>query len=238
MKIALLGYGRMGKEIEKVASERNHEVVLKIDADNQHEFTTQNLKKADVAVDFSTPDSAFQNIQKCFEAGIPVVCGTTGWLDKFAAVKEMCERKQGTFFYASNYSLGVNIFFALNRHLARIMDKMPAYDVEMKEIHHIHKIDAPSGTAISLANDLISCLQRKHKWELNKASDNTVINISAERSGEIPGTHIITWDSSADSIVISHEAKSRKGFAIGAVMAAEFINGKIGMYTMEDLLKL
>jgi 4-hydroxy-tetrahydrodipicolinate reductase len=238
MKIALLGYGKMGKEIEKTALERNHAITLIIDVDNQHEFTLENLKRADVAIDFSTPGTAYNNILKCFDAGIPVVCGTTGWLDKFKNIKELCEQKQHTFFYASNYSLGANIFFALNKYLARIMDNMPAYDVEMKEIHHIHKVDAPSGTAISLANDIISIVRRKQKWELDKATDETVINIKAVRQGEVPGTHIITWGSQVDRIEILHEAKSRKGLALGAVLAAEFIKNKKGLFSMEDLIKL
>jgi 4-hydroxy-tetrahydrodipicolinate reductase len=238
MRIALLGYGKMGKEIEKTALERNHEITLIIDVDNQHEFTPDNLKRADVAIDFSTPGTAYKNILKCFDAGIPVVCGTTGWLDKFKNVKELCEQNHHTFFYASNYSLGANIFFALNKYLARIMDNVPAYDVEMKEIHHIHKVDAPSGTAISLANDIISNVHRKQKWELDKASDETIINIKAVRQGEVPGTHIITWDSQVDRIEILHEAKSRKGLALGAVLAAEFVKNKKGMFSMEDLIKL
>jgi 4-hydroxy-tetrahydrodipicolinate reductase len=238
MKIALLGYGKMGKEIEKIALERNHEMKLIIDVDNQHEFTPNNLKKADVAIDFSTPVSAYNNILKCFEAGIPVVCGTTGWLNRFKEVKELCEQQNQSFFYASNFSLGVNIFFSLNRHLARMMDKIPAYDVEIKEIHHIHKVDAPSGTALTIANDLISMLHRKQKWELNKASDETSIAISAQREGEVPGTHIITWDSPVDRIEITHEAKNRKGLALGAILAAEFIKDKKGIFSMNDLLKL
>jgi 4-hydroxy-tetrahydrodipicolinate reductase len=237
MKIALLGYGKMGKEIEKSALERNHKLVLIIDVNNQHEFTVDNLKKVDIAIDFSTPDSAYNNILKCFGAGIPVVCGTTGWLDKYEEVKTLCEQHHHTFFYASNFSLGVNIFFALNKHLARIMDNLTAYDVKVKEIHHIHKVDAPSGTAITIAKDLISALHRKQKWELNKASDNTVINITAVREGEVPGTHIITWDSPVDCIEITHAAKSRKGFALGAILAAEFIKDKTGIFSMADLVK-
>jgi 4-hydroxy-tetrahydrodipicolinate reductase len=238
MKIALLGYGKMGKEIEKTALERNHQITLVIDAFNQQDLTPINLKKADVAVDFSTPASAYLNILRCFEAGIPVVCGTTGWLDRFGEVKELCKKQGQTFFYASNFSLGVNIFFAVNKYLARIMDSATGYEVGIKEIHHVHKLDAPSGTAISLANDLTTCLQRKEKWELNQASDSSTITITAVREDEVPGTHIITWDSSADRIEISHEAKSRKGFALGVVLAVEFIRGKKGVFSMGDLIKL
>jgi 4-hydroxy-tetrahydrodipicolinate reductase len=238
MKIALLGYGRMGKEIEKTAIERNHQVMLVIDALNPQDFTVEKLRMVDVAIDFSTPGSAFQNILRCFEAHIPVVCGTTGWLDKFDEVKSRCEKQNQTFFYASNFSMGVNIFFAVNRFLARIMDTTSGYEVGIKEIHHIHKLDAPSGTAISLANDLISCVTGKKKWELNQASDKSAVSIIAERRDEVPGTHIITWDSAVDKIEIMHEARSRKGFALGAVLAAEFIRDKKGVYNMQDLIRL
>jgi len=238
MKIALFGYGKMGREIEKTALERKHEIGITIDIDNQHECTVDNLKKCDIAMDFSTPASAFGNILKCFEAGIPVVCGTTGWLDKIGEIRDICKKTNQTFLYASNFSLGVNVFFALNKYLTGIMNNLHAYDVEMKEIHHIHKLDAPSGTAITLATDVISGLQRKQKWELNKATDNSVLKITAVRQNEVPGTHIITWDSVFDKIEITHEAKSRKGLALGAVMAAEFLKDKKGIYSMQDLIKL
>jgi len=238
MKIALLGYGKMGREIEKTALERNHQIALVIDVNNLGDFTFQNLQRADVAIDFSTPGSAFQNILRCFEAGIPVVCGTTGWLDKLGEVKAICEQQHKSFFFASNFSLGVNIFFAVNRYLTRIMDSATGYDVSIKEIHHIHKLDAPSGTAITLANDLISCYHQKASWELNNASDNSVIDITSIREDEVPGTHIITWDSAVDRIEISHEAKSRRGFALGAVLAAEFIRDKKGIYSMRDMIRL
>jgi 4-hydroxy-tetrahydrodipicolinate reductase len=189
-----------------------------------------------VAIDFSTPGSAFQNILRCFEAGVPVVSGTTGWNDKLDEVKSICVREGRAFLYASNFSLGVNVLFALNKHLARIMDTVQGYDVGIKEIHHIHKLDAPSGTAITLANDLISCYHQKSSWELNHPSEGSVINITAVRENEIPGIHIITWDSSADRLAISHEAKSRKGFALGAIMAAEYIKDKKGVFSMQDLL--
>jgi 4-hydroxy-tetrahydrodipicolinate reductase len=238
MKLVLLGYGKMGREIEKTALERGHEIALVIDAFNLKDLTTGNLKKADVAVDFSTPGSAYQNILKCFEAGIPAVCGTTGWMDHLDEVKDECRRQGQTFFYASNFSLGVNLFFALNKYLAEIMDAVTGYDVGIKEIHHVHKLDAPSGTAITLANDLITALHGKEKWELNRQSDGTVIPVTSVREDEIPGTHIITWDSSVDRIEISHEAKNRRGLALGAVLAAEFILGKKGVYSMQDMIKL
>ncbi|MBN1145006.1 MAG: 4-hydroxy-tetrahydrodipicolinate reductase, partial [Bacteroidales bacterium] len=236
MKIALLGYGKMGKEIEKIALDRKHEITLVIDINNQHEFTVENLTKAHVAIDFSTPDTAYSNILKCFEAGIPVVCGTTGWLNKLDDIRSRCTGNKQTFFYASNYSVGVNVFFALNKMLARLMNQLPDYDAEMKEIHHIHKLDAPSGTAITLASDIIAGVDRKKQWELDCASSGEALKITAVRENEVPGTHIVTWDSPVDRIEIMHEAKSRKGFALGAVLAAEFIKDKKGVYSMEDML--
>ena len=238
MNIALLGYGKMGKEIEKISLERNHQIILKIDIDNQQDSTPENLRKADVAIDFSTPATAYGNIMKAFKAGIPVVCGTTGWYDKLAEIKDVCQREHQTFFYATNFSIGANIFFALNNYLAAIMNNYPSYNAEMKEIHHIHKLDAPSGTAITLANDLIKKVDRKKSWELNKSSDESVVKITAVREDEVPGTHIIAWDSQVDRIEIMHEAKSRKGLALGAVLAAEFIKDKKGVFTMGDLMKL
>lgn len=238
MKIALIGYGKMGKEIEKIALERHHQVSLIIDINNQHEFTVENLRSVDVAIDFSMPDTAYTNILKCFEAGIPVVCGTTGWLDKLGDIRDRCAGNKQTFFYASNFSVGVNVFFALSKILAGMMNNLTDYHAEMKEIHHIHKLDAPSGTAISLANDLIDKVDRLSKWELDQASAREVLKITAVRENEVPGTHIITWDSPVDRIEIMHEAKSRRGFALGAVLAAEFIKDKKGIYSMEDMLKL
>ena len=238
MKIALLGYGKMGREIEKISNERNHEIVLKIDIDNQHENTIENLRKADVALDFSIPASAFGNISNCFEAGTPVVCGTTGWHDKLGEIKDLCNTKNQTFFYASNFSLGVNVFFAMNRYLSDIMNNLNGYDVEMKEIHHIHKLDAPSGTAITLANDIIDRFDRKKKWVLDEASDNSTLRITAVRENEVPGTHSISWESSVDRIEIMHEAKNRRGLAMGAVLAAEFIRDKKGIFSMQDIIKL
>jgi 4-hydroxy-tetrahydrodipicolinate reductase len=237
MKIALLGYGKMGKEIENMALSRHHEIVLKIDAYNLDELTRENLSLAKVAIDFSTPDSAFSNIMKCFDAGVPVVCGTTGWLNRFEEVKKKCTDLNQTFFYASNFSLGMNLFFALNKYLARMMNPLNDYDVSIKEIHHVHKLDAPSGTAITLANDLIGNMDRKKKWELNQSSDPAAIKITAVREGEVPGTHIVTFDSEIDTIEISHLAKSRRGLALGAILAAEFINGKKGIYSMQEMLR-
>jgi len=237
MKIAILGYGKMGREIEKIILARHHQVVLVVDAFNLPDLTAKNLSRADAAIDFSTPASAFSNIMACFDAGVPVVCGTTGWLGKFEEVKQICTERNQTFFYASNFSLGVAIFFALNKYLAQLMDPMTDYDVTMKEIHHVHKLDAPSGTAITLANDLISRLKRKDRWQLNQAEDASALKITAVREEEVPGTHSVTYDSDVDTLEISHTAKSRKGLALGAVLAAEFVNGKKGVFSMQDLLK-
>jgi 4-hydroxy-tetrahydrodipicolinate reductase len=237
MKIALLGYGKMGKEIETIALARHHEIVLKIDAYNIDEFTPGNLSRADVAIDFSTPESAYSNILKCFEAGVPVVCGTTGWLSRFDEVKKKCADLNQTFFYASNFNLGMNLFFALNKYLARLMNPMTDYEVSIKEIHHVHKLDAPSGTAITLANDLIADLHRKERWELNQSGDPASLKITAVREDEVPGTHIVTYESEVDSIEITHLAKNRRGLALGAVFAAEFIKGKKGVFSMHDMMK-
>jgi 4-hydroxy-tetrahydrodipicolinate reductase len=236
MKIALLGYGKMGKEVEKAALYRNHEICLVIDISNTRELNEKNLANADIAIDFSTPDSAYENIITCFKSGTPIVSGTTGWLAKFDEVMQLCKEKGHAFFYASNFSLGVNILFNLNRYLARIMNNFNDYDCSIEEIHHIHKLDAPSGTAITLAHDLIDAIDRKKQWELNHASEPSSLKISAIRENEVPGTHTIAYDSAVDSIVIRHVAKNRKGLALGAVLAAEFLLGKKGYYTMSDLL--
>ncbi len=236
MKIALLGYGKMGREVEKKALERNHEVSLVIDVSNTHDLTDRNLSAVDMAIDFSTPDSAYRNILTCFRSGTPIVCGTTGWLDKFEEVTKLCREKGYAFFYASNFSLGVNIFFNLNKYLARIMNKFSEYDCSVEEIHHIHKLDAPSGTAITLSRDLIELIDRKSRWELNQVSDKESVKITAIRENEVPGTHIIVYDSAVDTIEIKHRAKNRQGFALGAVLAAEFLLGRKGYYTMNDLL--
>jgi 4-hydroxy-tetrahydrodipicolinate reductase len=236
MKIALLGYGKMGKEIEKIALERHHEVVLIIDINNANELTSVNLKKADVAIDFSLPETAFQNIMNCFEADVPIVSGTTGWLSKYDDVIDFCRKNKKTFFYASNYSIGVNIFFEINRRLAELMNKYPEYTVEIEETHHIHKLDAPSGTALTIANDIISKLDRKSAWELDKSSEPKALKIKAIREGEVPGIHIVNYDSPVDFISIKHSTKSRKGLALGAVLAAEYIFKKTGVFSMNDLM--
>jgi len=238
MKIALIGYGKMGKEIENIALDRGHEIVLKIDITNPEDLTTANLQKADVAIEFTTPASATANYKLCFEAGIPVISGTTGWLEHLSEVHQLCKDMNGTFFYTSNYSLGVNIFFALNKKLAELMAGHREYRIEMKEIHHTQKLDAPSGTAITLAEGIIENNPEKKTW-VNYSTDKAdELGIISEREGQVPGTHIIKYDSEVDYIEITHCAKSRKGLAIGAVLAAEYSFGKKGILSMNDLLNL
>lgn len=236
MKIALIGYGKMGKEIEKIAIKRGHEIIFKFDVTNNDEFTIANLQKADVAIEFTQPNSAFENYLKCFEANIPVVSGTTGWLDKLPKIKSYCEDKKQSFFYASNFSLGVNLFFKLNTQLAQLINKVEGYDVEISEIHHTAKKDAPSGTAITLAEQIISNFNKKETWVKENAVNNTELVIRSLREDKVPGTHIIKYETDVDNIEITHIAKSRKGFALGAVLAAELTQTKSGFLTMDDLL--
>lgn len=238
MKLALLGYGKMGKEIEQIALQRNHEITLIIDVNNKQDFTVENLNKCDVAVDFSIPESAFDNILKCFEARLPIVCGTTGWLYKYDEVVDLCKKQDGCFFYASNFSLGMNIFFKLNNYLARIMENFSSYDVEIEETHHIQKLDAPSGTAITLAEGILNNMTRKNTWKLGNTENETELKIDAIRKDTVPGIHTISYDSAVDFIEITHSAKNRQGLALGAIMAAEFIKGKTGVYGMEQMLKI
>ena len=235
MKIALVGYGKMGKTIEQIARNRGHEIVSIIDVNNPGDFESEAFKQADVAIEFTTPATAFDNYMKCFAAGVPVVSGTTGWLSRLDEVKRMCTEEGKTFFYASNFSIGVNIFFALNKYLAKIMNNFPSYDVRMTEVHHIHKLDAPSGTAITLAEGVLENLDRKERWTLETAEKPTDLPIYAIREGEVPGIHEIVYESDADTISIKHDAKSRAGFALGAVLAAEFTAGKKGFLGMNDL---
>ena len=238
MQIALIGYGKMGKEIEKIAISRGHEIGLIIDINNPQDLTIENLQKCDVAIEFTVPDSAVSNYNLCFEAGIPVVSGTTGWLDKKEEVENKCKELDGTFFYSSNFSLGVNLFFEINRKLAELMADWPEYQAEMTEVHHIHKLDAPSGTAISLAEDIIKKLPNKNGWVSNKTPAENEINIKSERRGEVPGIHSVKYESDIDFIEITHSAKSRKGLATGTVMAAEYSIGKKGLLSMKDLLNI
>lgn len=236
IKIALLGYGKMGKTIDQLVTEKGHEVVLKIDKDNVEDLTKENLQKADVAIEFSQPDSAFDNIVVCLESGVPVVAGTTAWLDRLHDAKALVEQHQGALFYASNFSVGVNIFFALNRKLAKMMNDHIAYEVDMEEIHHTQKLDAPSGTAITLAEGLTAELDRKKKWVEGREPTEEEIPITSKRKGMVPGTHIINYHSEVDTISIKHEAHSREGFAKGAILAAEWVVGKQGYFGMSDLL--
>ncbi len=240
MKIALIGYGKMGHEIEKIARERGHDIVCIIDIDEEDKFSSNSFKSADVAIEFTSPKSAFYNYKKAFEADIPVVSGTTGWLEHLDEIKNECNNNGKTFFYASNFSLGVNIFFALNNYLSKLMNNFPAYDISMQETHHIHKLDAPSGTAITLAEDIVSNVDRKKGWILegDSTSEPTEdkLKIASFRKGEVPGIHTVIYESDADSITITHDAKSRKGFALGAVLAAEFTKSRKGFLGMKDML--
>jgi len=235
MKIALLGYGRMGKEIEKIALQRGHEIVLRISEKEEYD-----INLADVAIDFSIPEAAFSNITNCFKSSIPVVSGTTGWLEKYDDALTICKENNGSFIYASNFSLGVNIFFELNKKLASMMNALEDYQIDIEEIHHTKKLDAPSGTAITLAEGIIENSDKKN-WELDgedsSSSDNS-IPIVAKRIPDVPGTHIISYESDIDSIEIKHTAHNRKGFALGAVIAAEWLVDKVGIYSMKDVLNI
>ncbi|MCF7561048.1 4-hydroxy-tetrahydrodipicolinate reductase [Sabulilitoribacter multivorans] len=233
MKIALLGYGKMGKTIEQIARKRGHDIVLKIDKDD----TDYDITKADVAIDFSIPSVAFNNISNCINNRVPVISGTTGWLENYDNAVALCKEKKGAFIYASNYSLGVNIFFELNKTLAKMMSALKQYNVSMEEIHHTQKLDAPSGTAISLANDIISEHDGYNNWKLDENGSST-IPITAKRIEDVPGTHTVNYESEVDTITIEHVAHNRQGFALGAVVAAEWIVGKTGVFTMKDVLNI
>ncbi len=230
MKIALLGYGKMGKVIERIALERGHEIVLKKDEFNSYD----GLSNADVAIDFSVPSAAVDNITSCFHTNVPVVSGTTGWLEHYDDMIALCQEKKGGFISSSNFSLGVNLFFELNDHLAKIMAPYNSYSVDMEEIHHTQKLDAPSGTAISLAKGVIEN-SKYTNWTLDKPAENE-IHIEALRIADVPGTHTVTYSSEVDSIEIKHTAHNREGFALGAVIAAEWLAGKQGVFTMKDVL--
>jgi 4-hydroxy-tetrahydrodipicolinate reductase len=232
MKIALLGYGKMGQVIERIALERGHEIVLKKDENNNYD----GLSTADVAIDFSVPTAAVPNISNCFLANVPVVSGTTGWLEHYDEMVALCTAKNGAFISSSNFSLGVNIFFEINEYLAKMMAKLDNYSIDMEEIHHTQKLDAPSGTAISLAKGVIEN-SKYTNWTLDTPTENQ-IHIEAKRIGTVPGTHTVTYNSAVDSIEIKHTAHNREGFALGAVIAAEWIVGKQGVFTMKDVLEL
>lgn len=233
MKIALLGYGKMGKTIERIALERGHSIVAVIDKDS----LDTDFSMADVAIDFSIPSEAFSNIKKSFDNNVPIVSGTTGWLEHYESAVKLCKEKYGAFIYASNFSLGVNLFFELNKKLASIISTIKEYDVSLEEIHHTQKLDAPSGTAITLAEGIIEN-SNKESWRLNVTESDKEIPIISKREGMVPGTHTVKYTSSVDEIEIKHTAKSRDGFALGAVIAAEWLAGKKGVFTMKDVLGL
>lgn len=228
----------MGHEIEKILLNRGHEVVVIIDENNAADLNPENLKnkQAEVAIEFSTPNTAYDNIIACIEAGVPVVCGTTGWLDKIEHVKSLCEEKNGAFFYASNYSVGVNVMFRVNEALAKMMNVCEQYDVTVEEVHHTQKKDSPSGTAITIAEGILNNLSRKKTWVGETTTEPSELEVLGIRRSVNPGTHTVTYESEADYITLTHTAKSRVGFAIGAVLAAEFLNGRQGVFSMEDLL--
>ncbi|TDH25572.1 4-hydroxy-tetrahydrodipicolinate reductase [Segetibacter sp. 3557_3] len=236
MKIALIGYGKMGKAIEEIALKKGHEIVLKIHIDNTEEFTEAAVAQADVAIEFTSPHSATDNIRKCISAGVPVVSGSTGWLAQWEEVKTFCEERNGTLLYASNYSIGVNLFFEVNSYLASLMAPYPDYEVSMEEIHHTEKKDAPSGTAISLAEQVLQHIKTKKSWINTPSSNADELLITSKRIDPAPGTHSIKYSSEIDDIEIIHTAHNRKGFAGGAVLAAEFVLGKKGIFTMKDVL--
>lgn len=238
MKIALIGYGRMGKAIDAIATSMGHEIVLRYSGKNGEKLSPALLADAEVAIEFSVPDAALYNIGVCVEAGIPVVCGTTGWLNDLEKAKALVNKKAGTLLYASNFSIGVNVFFALNRYLAKIMDKQTGYEVSLREIHHTQKLDAPSGTAISLAEDILREINGKDTWVNEGAKADNELEIISERVAGVPGTHIVDYEHAIDHIQISHTAHSREGFVRGAILAAEWIKDKQGFFEMSDVLNL
>lgn len=238
MKIALIGYGKMGKAIEEIALLNGHEIVLKVHIDNLDEFTIENVQKADVAIEFTGPHSAADNIKKCLEAKVPVVCGSTGWLEKLNEIEKICNATNGSLLYASNFSVGVNLFFQLNSFLAELMSDRKEYEVTLEEIHHTEKKDAPSGTAITLAEQVLQHLKSKNKWVNISSANEDELEILSKRIDPAPGTHKVLYKSNIDEIEIIHTAHSRKGFASGAVMAAEFLKGKTGIFSMKDVLGL
>ena len=238
MKIALIGYGKMGKAIETIAVERGHEIVLKIDINNMAQLTQAHLQQADVAIEFTGPHSAFDNICACINAGVPVICGSTGWLAELENIQNICTQKNGAFLYASNFSIGVNLFFELNQQLARLMDNYPMYNVSIEEIHHTEKKDAPSGTAITIAEQLLQINHHKKKWINEPATKQEELAIISKRVDPAPGTHTVKYSSVIDDIEITHTAHNRTGFATGAVLASEFLQNKKGIYSMKEVLGL
>ena len=236
MNAAIIGYGKMGREIERILLERGHTVGLIIDADNAGDLNADNLKDIDVAVEFTTPATAYENIVRCLECGTPVVSGTTGWTAKLDEAKKLCAERGGALFYASNYSLGVNLMFRLNRRLAEVMNTLPQYDVRIEEVHHTQKKDSPSGTAITIADDIVERLDRKGGWLNEQSAPAGMIAIASVREGMVPGIHTVTYESEDDILEIKHTIKNRRTLAMGAVVAAEYLCGKKGFYTMDDML--
>lgn len=236
MNIVLIGYGRMGHEIEEIATDRGHKISLVIDKDNSGDLCEKNIEGIDAAIEFSTPETAFDNISKCLNMKLPVVSGTTGWLENYNKAVELCRLNDTSFIHSANYSIGVNLLFRLNTELAKYMEHYDNYDVNIEEIHHTKKLDAPSGTAISLALGIQKENPKYNGWCFEKDKSDNKIPIKSVREGYIPGTHTVSWDSEIDSIVIKHEAKNRKGFALGAVYAAEFIRSRKGVFTMKEIL--
>jgi len=238
MDLVISGYGRMGHEVEKIAIDRNHKIIAVIDNKEDWNEKSEIIKSADAVIDFSFPETALDVFKKCFELGIPIITGTTGWYDKIDEVKLLCSKNNASFFYAPNFSIGVNIFFEANKKLAKMLTSVGGYSPEIEEIHHIHKIDSPSGTAIKAADDIISEFNSINEWKNESTDDESQLQIISKREGEITGTHIIGYNSEVDEIKISHSAKNRKGFALGAVIAAEFLVGKTGFFNMNDLLRV
>ena len=228
----------MGQAIDAIATAKGHEIVLRVDINSQHLLAKEHLEQADVAIEFTTPDTAYNNVLKCFEANVPVVCGTTGWLDKLPEIKAICAEKQQAFLHATNFSIGVNIFFEVNKKLAELMASQPQYNVWMEEIHHTHKKDAPSGTALTLAEQLMAAVTRKTAWVNGDSDQPGTLSIISKRIDPAPGTHTINYTSDIDDITITHTAHSREGFAAGAVVAAEWLKGKTGVFSMRDVLNL
>ena len=238
MKIALIGYGKMGRTIEGFALARGHEITARIDKDNTDDLRSEAFLSSDVAIEFTGPATAFDNVTACLDAKIPVVSGSTGWQNRLDEAKRICAESDGGLLYSSNFSLGVNILFAINAKLASIMNGFSDYEASITEIHHIHKQDAPSGTAISLADGIIESLGRKSRWSLDNQNADDDLLIRARREDEVPGTHTVIYESSVDTIELTHTAKSRDGFALGAVIAAEFLQGKRGVYSMKDVIQI
>lgn len=236
MNITLIGYGKMGKAIEAIALEKGHHIVLTIDITNSNELTIENLKKSDVAIEFTSPDIAVNNILKCLDAGVPIVSGTTGWLDRLTEVKQICTEKKGTFLWTSNFSIGVNIFFEINKYAASLMSRYDQYDVSIEETHHTQKKDSPSGTAITIAEQVLQKITRKKNWVNNPTLNPPDLEIISKRIDPAAGTHKISYTSSVDDIELIHTAHNRQGFAEGAVLAAEFLQNKKGIFTMKDVL--